>query len=165
MHTREVYFVQNVCTPNRDTKEMCYTWQILSEEMDIVSTCRTMMTSSFPRYRPFVWGIHRPSQRPVSRSFDVFYDLCLNKCLSKQSRRRCFGRLLRSLWRHFIALFLNFRLAYSFNNWGNYLWKHLWGAEMNTFPLASQFEWPVSVCVSVCVLECVCMRQCVCILS
>ena len=28
-----------------------------------------------------------PSQRPVTQSFDVFFDLCLNKRLSKQSRR------------------------------------------------------------------------------
>ena len=26
-----------------------------------------------------------PSQRPVTQSFDVFFDLCLNKHLSKQS--------------------------------------------------------------------------------
>ena len=31
-----------------------------------------------------------PSQRPVTRSFDVFFDLWLNKRLSKQSRRRWF---------------------------------------------------------------------------
>ena len=30
----------------------------------------------FPRYWPFVRGIH-PSQRPVTRSFDVFFDLRL----------------------------------------------------------------------------------------
>ena len=56
----------------------------------------------FPRYWPFVRGIHRwllpvcagnspvigefPAQRPVTRSFDVFFDLRLNKRLSKQSR-------------------------------------------------------------------------------
>ena len=28
-----------------------------------------------------------PSQRPVTRSFDIFFDLRLNKRLSKQSRR------------------------------------------------------------------------------
>ena len=28
-----------------------------------------------------------PSQRPVTRSFDIFFDLCLNKHLGKQSRR------------------------------------------------------------------------------
>ena len=41
-----------------------------------------------------------PSQRPVMRSFDVFFDLRLNKLLSKQSRGRLFETLLRSLWRH-----------------------------------------------------------------
>ena len=41
-----------------------------------------------------------PSQRPVTRSFDVFFDLHLNKRLSKQSRRRWFETPLRSLWRH-----------------------------------------------------------------
>ena len=28
-----------------------------------------------------------PSQRPVTRSFDIFFDLRLNKRLSKQSKR------------------------------------------------------------------------------
>ena len=41
-----------------------------------------------------------PSQRPVTRSFDVFFDLRLNKRLSKQSRRWWFETPLRSLWRH-----------------------------------------------------------------
>ena len=41
-----------------------------------------------------------PSHRPVTRSFDVFFDLRLNKRLSKQSRRRWFGTPSRSLWRH-----------------------------------------------------------------
>ena len=41
-----------------------------------------------------------PSQRPVKRSFDIFFDLCLNKQLSKQSRRRWFETPLCSLWRH-----------------------------------------------------------------
>ena len=39
----------------------------------------------FPHCWPFVRGIHRsefPAQRPVTRSFDVFFDLCLNKRLS-----------------------------------------------------------------------------------
>ena len=41
-----------------------------------------------------------PSQRPVTRSFDVFFDLRLNKRLSKQSGRRLFETPSRSLWRH-----------------------------------------------------------------
>ena len=40
-----------------------------------------------------------PSQRPVTRSFDVFFDLRLNKRLSKQSRRRGLETPSRSLWR------------------------------------------------------------------
>ena len=41
-----------------------------------------------------------PSQRPVTRSFDVFFDLCLNKRLSKQSRGCWFKMTSRSIWRH-----------------------------------------------------------------
>ena len=41
-----------------------------------------------------------PAQRPVTRSFDVFFELRLNKRLSKQSRRRCFETPLCRLWRH-----------------------------------------------------------------
>ena len=40
-----------------------------------------------------------PSQRPVTRSFDVFFDLGLNKRLSKQSRRWWFETSSRSSWR------------------------------------------------------------------
>ena len=41
-----------------------------------------------------------PSQRPVTRSFDVFFDLCLNKQLSKQLWGWWFETPSRSLWRH-----------------------------------------------------------------
>ena len=41
-----------------------------------------------------------PSQRPVTRSFDVSFNLRLNKYLSKQSRGWWFETPLRSLWRH-----------------------------------------------------------------
>ena len=40
------------------------------------------------------------TQRPVTRGFDVFFDLCLNKRLSKHSRHRWFETPSRSLWRH-----------------------------------------------------------------
>ena len=59
----------------------------------------------FPRYWPFVWGIHRspvnsPHKRPVTRSFDVFFDLCLNKRLSRQLWGWWFETTSCSLWRH-----------------------------------------------------------------
>ena len=50
-----------------------------------------------------LWGelpVNSPSQRPVTRSFEVFFDQHLNKGLSKPSRRRWFKTPSRSLWRH-----------------------------------------------------------------
>ena len=41
-----------------------------------------------------------PAQRPVTRSFDVFFGLCLNKRLRKQSWGWWFETLSRPLWRH-----------------------------------------------------------------
>ena len=49
----------------------------------------------FPRYWPFVRGIHRSP-----RSFGVFFDLRLNKQLNKQSWGWWFDTPWRSLWRH-----------------------------------------------------------------
>ena len=59
----------------------------------------------FRRYWAFVRGIHRspmnsPHRRPVTRSFGVFFDLRLNKQLSKQSRCWWFEMPSRPLWRH-----------------------------------------------------------------
>ena len=42
-----------------------------------------------------------PSQRPVTRRFEVFFDLCLSKQLSKPSRRRWFETPPHWLWRHY----------------------------------------------------------------
>ena len=41
-----------------------------------------------------------PTQRPVTRSFDVYFDLCPDKRLSKQSWGWWFETLSHSLWRH-----------------------------------------------------------------
>ena len=41
-----------------------------------------------------------PAQRPVTRSFGVFFDRSLNERLSKQSWGWCFETLSRPLWRH-----------------------------------------------------------------
>ena len=41
-----------------------------------------------------------PAQRPVTRSFDIFFDLRLNKRLSKQSWGWWFETLSHPLWRH-----------------------------------------------------------------
>ena len=67
-----------------------------------------MMTSSNgyifrvtgPLWGEFTGDRWIPLTKPVTQSFDVFFDLCLNKRLSKQSRRRWFETTSRSLWRH-----------------------------------------------------------------
>ena len=41
-----------------------------------------------------------PAQRPETRSFYFFFDLCLNKQLRKQSWGWWFEKLSRPLWRH-----------------------------------------------------------------
>ena len=45
-------------------------------------------------------SVEFPTQKPVTRSFDVFFDLRLNKRLSKQSWRWGFQTLSLPLWRH-----------------------------------------------------------------
>ena len=41
-----------------------------------------------------------PAQRPVTRSFDVFFELSLNKRLGKQLGGWWFEKLSRPVWRH-----------------------------------------------------------------
>ena len=67
-----------------------------------------------------------PSQKPVTQSFDVFFDLRLNKRLSKQSRCQWFETPSRSLCRHCNqypacqhTLWRRVRLC---NGW----WRHQW---------------------------------------
>ena len=68
----------------------------------------TMMTSSNgnifrvtgPLCREFTGPGEFPAQRPVTRSFDVFFDLRPNKRLSKQPWGWWFETLSWSLWRH-----------------------------------------------------------------
>ena len=77
--------------------------------------CNRMMTSSFENISALqalcaesssVTG-EFPSQRPVTRSFDVFFDLRHNKRLSKQSRCRWFETPLCPLWRHWNTSWLS----------------------------------------------------------
>ena len=74
---------------------------------DAVSVCvhdDVIRWKHFPRYWPFVWDPpvtgEFPQQRPVTRSFDAFFDLRLNKRLSKQSWGWWFETPSFSLWRH-----------------------------------------------------------------
>ena len=74
----------------------------------MTSPCYYMMTSSNgnifrvtgPLCGEFTGPGEFPTQRPVTRSFDVFFDLRLNKRLSKQSWGWWFETLSCPLWRH-----------------------------------------------------------------
>ena len=77
----------------------------------IMSSCKVkphMMTSSIGNiFRvtghlcgEFTGPGELPTQRPVTRSFDVFFHLRLNKRLSKQPWGWWFETLYWSLWRH-----------------------------------------------------------------
>ena len=77
-----------------------------------------MMTSS---NRNFFRG-EFPSQRPsTTRSTDVFFDVRLNKQLSKQSKRRWFETAPHLLWRHWNASVIRHlhpkALAWCFHLW------------------------------------------------
>ena len=70
------------------------------------------------------WTGEFPAQRPVTRSFDVFFDLRLDKRLSKQSWGWWFETLSYTLWRHRNAM------TWSVNAYGilsNYIFmEKLW---------------------------------------
>ena len=63
-------------------------------QMEIFSAVLALCAGNSPVTGEF------PSQRPVTRSFDVFFDLRLNKRLSKQSWGWWFETPSCSLWRH-----------------------------------------------------------------
>ena len=68
----------------------------------------------FPHYWPFFAGNSLvpgefPAQRPVTRSFDVFFDLRPNKRLSKQWWGLWFETPSSPLWRHCNEIKITFR--------------------------------------------------------
>ena len=62
--------------------------------MEIFSTLLALCARNSPVTGEF------PSQRPVTWSYDVFFDVCLNKRLSKQSWDWWFGTPSRPIWRY-----------------------------------------------------------------
>ena len=70
-----------------------YLWHLFRFHDDVIKR------NHFQRYWPFVCGKFL-AQRPVTRKFDVFCDMHLNKRLGKQSRRWWFETPSRSRWRH-----------------------------------------------------------------
>ena len=69
----------------------CTRWR---HQMETFSMLLTLCEGNIPVTDGF------PSQRPMTRGFDFYFDLRLNKRLSKQCRRRWFETSSHSLWRH-----------------------------------------------------------------
>ena len=83
-----------------------------------------------------------PSQRPLTRSFDIFFDLLLNKRLRKQSRRWWFERPSHSLWRHCSVVVSLHAADYLVRCLNDMLTKMLTGTiTYNVRKLSLLFEW------------------------
>ena len=114
-HTQGLPFVE-VCIfrfDNSRLKPKCSAWGQSSQnfpmqsEATLKNTGNMMMSWNGNIFRvtgplcgEFTGPGEFPTQRPVTRSFDVFFDLRLNKRLSKQPWGWWFGTLSWSLWRH-----------------------------------------------------------------
>ena len=66
-----------------------------------------------------------PSQRPVARSFDTYFDLCLNRQLGKQSRRRWFETQPRPLLRHCNGLTMHIEIYALLLRSTTVRWNHM----------------------------------------
>ena len=90
-----------ICQPNKNQKRIqviitTSTWW--RHQLETVSALLALCAENSPVTGEF------PSQRAVTQSFHVSFDLRLSKRLSKQSRRRWFETPWRSLWRHWNVL-------------------------------------------------------------
>ena len=80
-----------------------------SHQMETLSALLALCAGNSPVTVEF------PAQRPVKQNIDVFFDLCLNKWLSKQSWGWWFETPSRSLWHHCNGYCGN-RISYLLNN-------------------------------------------------
>ena len=103
---KQFVFESNLCGHVRTWIVYLMTWWL--HQMETFSTLLAICAVNSPVTGEF------PAQRPVTQSFDVFFDLHLNKWLSKQSWGWWFGAPSLSLWRHYndMHAYLN-RLNYT----------------------------------------------------
>ena len=76
-------------------------WKIWRHQMETFSALLAICAGNSPAPGEF------PAQRPVTRSFDVFFDLRLNTRLSKQAWGWWFETLSHPLWRHCNVLYMH----------------------------------------------------------
>ena len=87
-------YVRSKATTNKHLTgiQMIISWW--SHQIETFSTLLAICAGNLPVPGEF------PAQRPVTRGFDVFFDLCLNKRLSKQLWGWWFEMPSHPLWRH-----------------------------------------------------------------
>ena len=78
----------------------CYTRERVTKLFMMTSSNGNIFRVTGPLCGEFTGPGEFPTQRPVTRSLDVFFDLRLNKRLSKQPWGWWFETLSWSLWRH-----------------------------------------------------------------
>ena len=103
METLSPYTLASILRSGYSIKLKCLNKSIQNNKQAYAWWRHQMETS--PRYWPFCAGNSPvtgkfPTQKPVTRSFDVFFHLCLNKQLSKQSWGWWFETPSHQLWRH-----------------------------------------------------------------
>ena len=84
--------VSPYCMTRSWQSDHCYPWW--RHQMETFSALLAICAGNSPVSGEFL------AQRPVTRSFDVFFDARLNKRLSKHSRGWWFETLSHPLWRH-----------------------------------------------------------------
>ena len=93
-----------------------------------------------------------PAQRPVTRSFHVFFDLRLNKQLSKQSWGWWFETQSRPLWLHCNGSYLlrcikmypharGYLITVGKANYYIHIKNFIWGGPTNSFRLSNNTLW------------------------
>ena len=84
VHYTDIYSVSPI-------QRRCTWWR---QQMETFSVLLALCAGNSPVTGEF------PSERPVTQSFDIFFDLCLNKQLSKQSWGWWFEMPSHPLWCH-----------------------------------------------------------------
>ena len=90
-----------------------------------------------------------PAQKPVTRSFDVFFDLHLNKPLAKQSWGWWFEKPPGSLWRH---CNVHGHIHYNITHWNKCVWgiSAVWNTRVNIFVPAISIINVFNICLVMC---------------
>ena len=130
---------------------------MLQQEADDIITWRRHQMEAFSALLAFCVGNSPvtgefPAQRPVTQSFDVFFDLCLNKQLSKQSWGWWLETPSRSLWRQCKEMYLDnlwwYLIAAGYHYTGSHWWQigierldmgHGWG-QIQFYPTYTPFS-------------------------